>query len=108
MTDNAKKWLERVRAWRASGMTAPEFASGEGYAPSTLRYWASQLRHEPAAPPPASALRRVRLARVEVAQASPATPVVVHVAGARIEVQAGFDRALLRDVVDALRSGGAR
>jgi len=107
MTDNARKWLERVREWRASEMTAPDFASGRGYAPSTLRYWASQLRHDPA-PPPASVLRRVRLARVEVEPSSPATPVVVDVGGARIEVQAGFDRALLRDVVDALRSGGSR
>lgn len=108
MTDNARKWLERVREWRASGMTAPSFASGQGYAPSTLRYWASQLRHEESAPAQGRALRRVRLARVEIAASSPATPVVVDVAGARIEVQAGFDRALLREVVDALRSGGAR
>ena len=109
MTDNARKWLERVREWRASGMTAPAFASAQGYAPSTLRYWASQLRHEPAPPPrPASALRRVRLARVEVSPSHPATPIVVDVAGARIEVRAGFDRALLHDVVDVLRGGGGQ
>ncbi len=108
MTDNQRTWIDRVREWRASGMTAPEFAAGRGFAPSTLRYWASLRRHELATTPPPRALRRVRMARVEVAPSISASPLVVEVAGARIEIQAGFDRALLRDVVAALGSGGTR
>ena len=44
MTDTETKWTERVRAWRASGRTAREFAEGQEFKPSTLTYWASQLR----------------------------------------------------------------
>jgi hypothetical protein len=99
-------WSERVRAWRASGQTAPEFAQGRGFEASTLRYWASRLGRDGAAAaesPP----RRVRLLRVTPAPSRAATePVVVSVGAARIEVRAGFDRALLREVVDAL--GGTR
>jgi hypothetical protein len=37
--------------------------------------------------------------------APPSVPLTVGVGAARIEVRGGFDRALLRDVVDALGGG---
>jgi hypothetical protein len=49
MTETATKWTERVRAWRASGRTAREFAEGQEFKPSTLTYWASQLRRSASA-----------------------------------------------------------
>lgn len=100
MRSNRETWKTRVKAWRASGKTAPEFAAEHGLEASTLRWWASQLRHEPASS------AHVQLARVEVVAASAASALVVEVGAARIEVRDGFDRALLRDVVSAL--GGAR
>jgi hypothetical protein len=46
----------------------------------------------------------VRLARV--VRVAPATPsLTVSIGAARIEVGAGFDRRLLRDVLDALGGG---
>ena len=94
-------WSERVEAWRASGVSASQFAHDQGLAVSTLRYWASRLSKAPkphflrlvtkpsAAPPPSS------------------SELVVEVGAARIRLTPGFDAALLSDVVHALK-GGAR
>jgi len=100
-------WNERVRAWRASGQAAPEFAAGRGFEASTLRYWASRLRRRPAeeAPTPADGAR-VRMVRVTpVATSAVTKPVTVSIGAARIDVHAGFDRELLRAIVDALGGG---
>ena len=95
----AAEWAERVRAWRESGREAAAFAEGKGYSAKLLRWWGSELarraRREPG----------VKLARV-VRVAAPSTSLTVAVGAARIEVRAGFDRGLLRDVLDAL--GGVR
>lgn len=94
------KWAERVRAWRASGETAQEFAQRQGYAASTLHVWSSRLTR-------AEAPRFLRL--VPKAKATPVTSaaeLVVEVGSARVRVAAGFDSALLADVVRVL--GGDR
>lgn len=99
MRTTAAEWAERVRAWRESGQTAPAFAEGKGFSASLLRWWSSELtRREQKTP-------RVRMARV-MRRPSGSAALVVAVGAAHIEVRAGFDRALLRDVVDAL--GGSR
>jgi len=99
----AAEWTERVRAWRERGQSAAEFAAGKGYTEKLLRWWGSELarreRHKP----------RVKLARwvrVPTSGVAASTPLTIAIGAARIEVRAGFDRALLRDVVDAL--GGSR
>ncbi len=111
-------WARRVEAWRASGKRAEEFSRYEGYAASTLRWWASKLKHElPAAP-------EVRLARVgrtapTVPTPTPSvvSPVAVAVAviaidvtatGARIAVGRGADRETLAMVLDLVRAGAAQ
>jgi len=105
MTETEAKWAERVRDWRAGGKSAEEFADGQGFKASTLRFWASQLRHktpdkERPLPSPA-----VRIARVVVRR--PADPSMeIAVGPARVMVRSGFDAELLRQVVEAL--GGER
>ena len=42
-----QRWRERVGAWRASGLTAAAFASGEAFSASTLRWWSSRLGRAP-------------------------------------------------------------
>ncbi|WP_438032768.1 IS66 family insertion sequence element accessory protein TnpA [Sorangium sp. So ce204] len=93
-------WSERVRAWRESGETAEEFARSRGFAASTLHGWSSRLSR---AEPP----RFLRLVPKAPAVTSSASELVVEVGGARVRVAAGFDAALLADVVRAL-GGGAR
>jgi hypothetical protein len=95
MKTTAAEWSERVRAWRESGQTASEFAEGKGYSSKLLRWWGSELARRARQAPD------VRLARVE-RRSSPSALLTIVIGAARIEVSAGFDRALLRDVISAL------
>ena len=93
---DAKTWAKRVAAWRASGETAAVFSSRDGYAPSTLRWWASRLgRREPA------------FVRVVTGPEAPASArdgaIELEVGGVRVLVRAGFDRTALADVLELLR-----
>jgi hypothetical protein len=104
MTATQAKWADRVLEWRSSGQSAEQYAEGREFKGSTLRYWASMIkRMEPGeAPAPAG---RVRMARVVVRKA-PADPTIeVAVGAARVVVRAGFDPALLRQVIVALGRG---
>jgi hypothetical protein len=108
MTETEAKWSERVREWKASGQTAKEFAAGREFKPSTLVYWASCLRTGAAGAelPAKTRERRVRMARVvRVASATEEATIFVAVGAARVAVRAGFDPALLRQVVSALGQG---
>lgn len=108
MTKTEATWAERVRRWRGSGKTAEEFSRPEGFAASTLRYWASRLNQVAAARKEAPA--GPRMVRVERSRASTAgAPLVVTVGAARVEVASGFDRATLASVLEVLGArGGAR
>ena len=98
LTPNESLWAERVRAWRASGLPAPEFSYGKGFASSTLRYWSSRLRRF-------DIPQFVPLVRRPAAEA-PASELLVEVGAARVRVTPGFDAALLADVVRALGGVG--
>jgi hypothetical protein len=87
-------WAKRVAAWRASGETAEAFAVGKGYEGSTLRWWSSRLGRDEAS----GFLRLVPKASVAEVDAG----LVVEVGRARVRVKAGFDRALLAEVIAAL------
>ena len=113
---NEATWKTRVAAWRASGLTAPEFCSGRDYAVGTLRWWACRLeRSAPPAPVVATPMRLLRVVRGT--QAGPAlgepargAGLVIEAAGVRITVHEGFDEAALSAVLDVLerRGRGAR
>jgi hypothetical protein len=94
-------WSERIAAWRASGVSASQFAHDQGLAVSTLRYWATRLSK---APKP----HFLRLVTKPPAAPTPSpSELVVEIGAARIRVSSGFDAALLSDVVHAIH-GGAR
>jgi hypothetical protein len=100
MTATQAKWSERIREWRSSGQSAEQYAEGREFKGSTLRYWSSVLkrveRGESATP-----ARPVRMARV-LRKAPSETMIEVAVGVARVVVRAGFDRTLLRQVIEAL------
>ena len=81
-----------VAAWRASGHGLFRFARERGLSPNTLKRWAEASVAEPAEP---------SFVRLEVASRTAPT-IAVEVGGARVVVEPGFDRALLRAVVEAL------
>ena len=94
MADRAT-WSKRVEAWRASGLKAAEFASRGGFAERTLRWWAWRLERESRA--------FVRVVRTDSPRAVEGGPLVIEIGDARVVVSTRFDRALLRDVLAALR-----
>ena len=79
-----------VQAWRVSGESAFRFAKTHGVALNSLKRWASQHPDEQ------------RFLRLEVAPPATTTTIAVQVGAARVVVEKGFDRALLRAVVEAL------
>ena len=105
--------VQRVAAWRASGERAEAFSRRGGYAASTLRWWASKLKREMAAPA-VTAPAGVQLARVV------RTPAVTHAeardraivlevvdAGVRIAIEPGADPTTLAMVLEVVRGGHA-
>ena len=101
--------MERIEEWTRSGQSAAEFAEGKPYTSGTLTWAASRLRNRGADKRRAgrsAARRQPKIQLAEVRRSSKAVAVeslVLEIAGARVAVQRGFDRALLRDVVVALR-----
>ena len=108
MNVTAAVWAERVRAWRASGLSATEFARPEGYRGKTLSWWGSELKRRERVK--SSAAPKVAMARVvrrpSARSAAGDEAICVVIGGAQITVRRGFDAALLRAIVGAL--GAAR
>ena len=106
---NAAVWSKRVAAWRASGRSAAEFSAGKGYAPATLKWWASRLSRsaEVAAIPAATRIARVVRAAAP-APTSASGAVVVDLGAARVTIEHGVDRATLELVLDVLRAQSGR
>ena len=97
MTSTEATWSARVADWKASGKSLEEFAEGESYAPSTLRWWSSRLRRR--VPKKSTSVAMVKVVR---ASAVHREPLVVEVGSARIVIGEGFDPTLLARVVAVL------
>lgn len=108
MTDNEMKWAVRIREWKESGKSPEEFAQGQGYEGSTIRYWASRLRRAQTATiatgETAPSISTVRMARVAPSKAAIENTLAVSVGDAVVHVRPGFDGTLLREIVAALRA----
>ena len=84
-------WKKRVAGWRASGLSAEDFALGRGFNADALREMGLQLPPE------------VRLARVElVPERVSEVPVVLCAGAVRVEVVRGFSRETLAAVLDVI------
>ena len=106
MTATDAKWTERIRQWKESGKTAEEFAVGQPFKPSTLKWRASELRRAAARQTKGRAVTgTIRMARVVARDRSaepPSSGLVIEVSGARIALTRGFDAELLAEVVRVL------
>lgn len=107
-------WLDRIERWRASGERAELFSRREGYAASTLRWWASKLRHEltsPASPSPSVQLARVvRTASVASTTSEVPSAIAVEVVDGRVRIAVaqGADRHTLAMVLEVVIARGGR
>jgi len=104
---NATTWAKRVEAWRASELTAAEFSDGLDFAAASLRWWSSRLGAMRAEAP--RSMRMVRVVRhaaptpaIDRTSASSSSAILVELAGARVLVSTGADRATLTAVFAAL------
>jgi hypothetical protein len=94
------KWAARVRQWRASGVTAGEFAQKVGINPATLRWWSSRLK---TAPLDGAGVPLSPLTFVEMTGAVRAEPIeVVLVSGVRLRIPPDFDAAAVGRLLDVL------
>ena len=108
-------WLARIEEWRRSGKSAEAFSEGQPFSGGTLTWRASQMKREVGLERKARASRKRSSAgesKVVFAEVirrkgpDPGTSLTVEIGSARISVDAGFDGALLREVVRALRESG--
>jgi hypothetical protein len=116
MTD-AKTWVDRVAAWRASGLSAVKFCEGQDFGAAGLWRWASKLssaeRKGAAGGSDQAKASQVRLARlVRVSAGGETRPSVgslaVEMHGFRVVVSPGFDRATLSGLLDEIEARGRR
>lgn len=106
-------WAKRVEWWKASGLTAAEFASRHGIAAASLKWWKWRLGSR-GGEGAAKRQRSRSLARTAAAAISPLTFVEMTAAvrsealelvfpnGLCIRVPAGFDAPALERLLDVL------
>lgn len=102
----ADEWAERVERWRGSGLSAAKFARGQDFEPGALYSWASRLKHrEQRGVTAEDKERRPRLARLvrERGSVREGAGLVLRAGDIEVLVASDTDRALLRDVLGALR-----
>jgi len=101
-------WRQRVRAWEASGLSAPRFAKGKDFSGSGLLYWRRRLRavRKEKAPEAEVSFAQMVPRGARVPEVLGTAELVVEVAGAVIRVGSGFDAAVFRAVLAALQNGG--
>ena len=96
-------WAARIADYRASGMTMSAWCAANHCTIDQLKYWLYKAKKLPPSPSSPSPTRWVPLT---VADDHPKSDVssslVIYIGKARIELQAGFDPGLLREVVRAL------
>ena len=95
--DTSSQWAERVRRWRAGGLTAREFAAQEGVNRHTLWHWAWKLGRGGGTP---AFIEVVGTPEVRV---DGGIEIVVRET-VRIRVMGSFDAAVLRQVIAALEA----
>ncbi len=103
--------------WRASGLSASEYAKGKDYAPKTLTWWASRLKRAGYDP---GSETTVPMARVVVAadpsesnttvsrSRSGGSGVALEVAAVRVSLDVAFDAATLEATLDVLEARARR
>jgi hypothetical protein len=109
--ESREVWRKRVERWRASGLTAREFAAEIGVNGNTLQHWGWLLQQEePRSRPAARRAAEDGSGFVEVVAAeAPRPPTVAQDAievvirdRIRVRISGGFDADVLRRVVAAL------
>ena len=95
-------WMERIANYRSSGLTMKGWCNQYGFSIDQLKYWL--YKHKPRSSVQAGPSPDWLPVVVSDPSSKPGN-LLVHVGSTRIEVHAGFEPQLLRDVVKALNAG---
>lgn len=104
------EWARHIEAWRESGASRDEYAAKHGLRPATLQWWVSKLARDAGKRTKRSRVRFARVVegaapkRLEPRAAATTTLDVVVGRGRTVRVAHGFDRDLLRAVIEALET----
>jgi hypothetical protein len=101
------EWSKRVARWRASGLTASEFASRHGFNVTTLRWWSSRLGRASKASP-TSSLSPLTFVEMTGAVLSREPIELALPSGVRVRVPHDFDAGALERLLDVLARPSAR
>jgi hypothetical protein len=96
------RWRACVSDWHSSGFSAKRFALSRGINEGTLRWWAKRIEQRDAP----RFVEVVARSTTKPTMTPHSRELVVEIGTARIVVSAGFDRALLADLVRVLREVG--
>ena len=100
MKHDRKFWSHHVENWRASGLTQKEYCRRHHLTKGTLGYWASSLKGPKAA---GSAL--VEVARAEVREQRPRSPIELVVEGRYLlRLWPGMEPGHMREVLSVLET----
>jgi transposase len=91
-------WAKRVARWRASGLTAAEFARRHRLAEASLKWWKWKLGSTRRAPAPVSPLTFVEM----TAPMRRESLELVLASGVEVRVPADFDEGALARLLDML------
>jgi len=99
-----QQWAARIVEYRASGLTLKSWCASHGCTVDQMKYWLYKSKRASSTSPTSSAPRFVPLDVKDEAQMS---SLLLRVGQTQIELHAGFDPKLLREVVRALTEAGA-
>jgi hypothetical protein len=92
-TELLSEWRERIADYRTGEMTMIQWCEKTGYSIGQLKYWITKCNKL------ARESKASGWARVEIVGSSSPSNITVQVGVARIEVERGFDRAVLGEVM---------
>jgi transposase-like protein len=90
-----QEWMTRIADYRASGLTMAAWCHAHSFSIEQLKYWIRKMKTTSPSP------RFVPLTTTTDEESS-VSSLIVHIGKARIELRAGFNPQLLREVVQAL------
>lgn len=94
----AEQWREQIEDFAISGMTAQEWSNFNAVPLNQLQYWKRRLKVLDKAQPTATTWTAL-----EIEHPAPSS-ITLRIGGASIDLNAGFDPRLLREVVRALEA----
>lgn len=99
--ENKTLWSERMVSWEKSGLTQPEFCKQHNITLASFGYWRTRLKK---LAQDSDTERPVNFHPVKVRQDNSRGLTLTINGHCSIEVQPGFDRCLLIDVIQAVQS----